>query len=374
MPCHAVTTPLACQERALPTGSLRPAQLRPLPIVQAWRPPPHRTRAPSRTISPFGHARRQTRPSATADWTVRRCCRRCLRPLQCPRPIPSLLLALVTSMHSPMASAAPSSPPRARPRLHGGFRPWHRCPAMKADPQPRLSSPLALPTSQLTPGARKRSLEPLLPQLWQWAPTLCPSSSSPLWRSPGQTNLTAALPATSWFSPTHQKLESPPRVTTKHSAAPTAAHLGGRRARGAVATDDDAGVATTSPSPPTGSTQRPSSSRAGDMHRLQRANGSGATTNTSAWAPGRSSTGRQATGYAGDPKLLADLMQVLHRRVELQDNVEHSWDRLAGTASVLSAANHPPREQRQESVQRPESAPVADAGNFWQPILVVALQ
>ena len=31
----------------------------------------------------------------------------------------------------------------------------------------------------------------------------------------------------------------------------------------------------------------------------------------------------------GDPKLLANLMQVLHRTVELQYNVEHSRDRLS---------------------------------------------
>jgi hypothetical protein len=47
----------------------------------------------------------------------------------------------------------------------------------------------------------------------------------------------------------------------------------------------------------------------------------------------------QAT--SGDPKLLADLTQVLHRMVELQDNVSRSRDRLAGTDSVVSEANHP---------------------------------
>ena len=76
----------------------------------------------------------------------------------------------------------------------------------------------------------------------------------------------------------------------------------------------------------------------------------------------------------GDPKLLADLTQVLHRTVELQDNVSRSRDRLAGTDSVLSAANHPAREQRQDSVQRPEAAPGAEVGNLRQQISVVALQ
>lgn len=53
----------------------------------------------------------------------------------------------------------------------------------------------------------------------------------------------------------------------------------------------------------------------------------------------------------GDPKLLADLAQVLHKMVELQDNVSRPRDRLAGTGSVLSATNHPAREQRQESAK-----------------------
>ena len=67
-------------------------------------------------------------------------------------------------------------------------------------------------------------------------------------------------------------------------------------------------------------------------------------------------------------------MRVLHRTVELQDNDEHSRDRLAGTASVLSVTNHPSRDQRQGSVQRREAAPEADAGNLCQPISVVAVK
>ena len=76
----------------------------------------------------------------------------------------------------------------------------------------------------------------------------------------------------------------------------------------------------------------------------------------------------------GDPKLLANLTQVLHGMVELQDNVSVSKDRLAGTDSVLSAANHPAREQRQESVQWPEPAPEAEVANLRQPISAVAVQ
>ena len=75
----------------------------------------------------------------------------------------------------------------------------------------------------------------------------------------------------------------------------------------------------------------------------------------------------------GDPKLLADLTQV-HRTVELQENVERSRDRLAGTASILSTANHPPREQRQGSVQRPKATPAVEARNLRQPISAVAAQ
>lgn len=46
----------------------------------------------------------------------------------------------------------------------------------------------------------------------------------------------------------------------------------------------------------------------------------------------------------GDPKILANLTQVLQRTVELPDNVSRSRDRLTDTDSVLSVANHLARE------------------------------
>lgn len=49
----------------------------------------------------------------------------------------------------------------------------------------------------------------------------------------------------------------------------------------------------------------------------------------------------------GDPHILANLTPVIHRTVELQDNVSKSRDGLARTASVLSAVNHPAQDQRQ---------------------------
>lgn len=47
-----------------------------------------------------------------------------------------------------------------------------------------------------------------------------------------------------------------------------------------------------------------------------------------------------------DPDLLANLTQVIHRTVELQDNTAESQNRLADTDSVLSAAGQRARNQR----------------------------
>lgn len=70
----------------------------------------------------------------------------------------------------------------------------------------------------------------------------------------------------------------------------------------------------------------------------------------------------------GDPNVLANLTQVIHRIVELQDNVSRSRDRLAGRDNVLSAAGGKAQDQRQGSVQRPKAATARAVGDIRQPI------
>lgn len=61
----------------------------------------------------------------------------------------------------------------------------------------------------------------------------------------------------------------------------------------------------------------------------------------------------------GDPKILADLTQVLHKTVELQDNVPRLIDGLAGTDGLMFAANHPPARGGRKwcSSRRPHQGP-----------------